>query len=129
MRTTASVLLALVLCTTTGCASLRASRGGQVEHVVVVWLKEPGNATQRRQLIERSKTFTQIPGVLRVTAGTVLPTTRPTVDSSFDVAVVFTFASEQALREYEQHPIHKRAVQELLAPLSSKVAIYDFRVR
>jgi hypothetical protein len=112
-----------------GCASLRPSSGGEIEHVVVVWLKQPGNESQREQLIERSKTFTQIPGVLRVSAGTVLPSTRPMVDSSFDVAVVFTFASEQALREYDEHPIHKRAVQELLAPLSAKVVIYDIRVK
>jgi len=121
--------LLLIATISAGCASLRPASGGQIEHIVVVWLKEPGNETQRQQLIERSKTFTQIPGVLRVSAGTVLPSNRPMVDSSFDVAVVFTFASEQALRDYDQHPIHKKAVQELLAPLSAKVVIYDSHVQ
>ncbi|MBC8108794.1 MAG: Dabb family protein [Anaerolineae bacterium] len=121
--------LIVILMVVDGCASMRPSRDGQIEHIVVVWLKQPGNESQRQQLIERSKTFTQIPGVLRVSAGQVLPSTRPGVESGFDVAVVITFASEQALREYDEHPIHKKAVQELLAPLSAKFVIYDFRVK
>lgn len=122
-------LIVVMMLSLTGCASMRPAGGGQIEHVVVVWLKQPANETQRQQLIERSKTFTQIPGVLHVSAGTCVPSTRMGVESGFDVAVVMTFASEQALREYDTHPIHKKAVQELLAPLSAKFVIYDFRVR
>ena len=120
------VVLGLMI---SGCASLRPSSGGQIEHVVVIWLKQPQNETQQQQLIQRSKKFNQIPGVLRVTAGAMLPSPRMGVDSTFDVAVVITFASEQALREYDQHPIHKQAVQEVLAPLAAKFVIYDVRVK
>ena len=112
-----------------GCASMRPSAGGEIDHVVIVWLKDHGNAQQRQQMIDRSKTFTQIPGVLSVSVGTCLPSTRPVVDSSYDVALVMRFADERALHEYDQHPIHKKAVQELLAPLAAKFVIYDFRVQ
>ena len=129
-RTGVAALIALLL--VSGCTrtqSTRTSSWGEINHVVLVWLKEPGNESQRQQLIERSKQFTQIPGVLQVSAGTALPSTRPVVDTSYDVAVVMRFVNEQALREYDAHPIHKKAVQEVLAPLSAKVLIYDFRVQ
>jgi hypothetical protein len=108
---------------------MRPSREDPIDHVVIVWLKEPGNDAQRQQMIDRSKTFTQIPGVQRVSVGTALPSTRPVVDSSYDVALVIRFANEQALRDYDQHPIHRKAVQELLAPLAARFVIYDFRVK
>jgi hypothetical protein len=37
------------------------------------------------------------------------------------------FESERALRNYEQHPIHKRAVSDVLQPLTAKVLVYDIR--
>ena len=122
-------LIALVLISMTGCTALRPSPGGEIDHVVIIWLKDHGNAHQQQQMIDRSKTFNQIPGVLSISVGTCLPSTRPVVDSSYDVALVMRFASEQALQEYDQHPIHKKAVQELLAPLAAKFLIYDFRVK
>ena len=127
-----SVAASITLLLMTGCAStqsMRGSRNAEIEHVVVVWLKEPGNATQRQQLIERSKTFTRIPGVRNVSVGTALPSTRPVVDSSYDVALVIRFADEQALHSYDEHPVHKKAVQELLAPLAAQFVIYDFKVQ
>jgi hypothetical protein len=105
------------------------SGDGEIDHIVIVWLKDHGNVQQQQQMIARSKTFTQIPGVLQVFVGTPLPSTRPVVDSSYDVALVIRFASEQALRGYDEHPIHKKAVQDLLAPLAAKFVIYDFRVK
>jgi hypothetical protein len=122
-------VIALLLFMTAGCASMMPSRGGEIDHVVIIWLKDRGNAQQQQQMIDRSKTFTQIPGVLQVSVGASLPSTRPVVDSSYDVALVMRFANEQALHEYDQHPIHKKAVQELLAPLAAKFVIYDFRVK
>jgi hypothetical protein len=126
-RTLVATLISLLLLG--GCASMRPSREDPIDHVVIVWLKEPGNDAQRQQMIDRSKTFTQIPGVQRVSVGTALPSTRPVVDSSYDVALVIRFANEQALRDYDQHPIHRKAVQELLAPLAARFVIYDFRVK
>ena len=98
---------------------------GAVTHVVVVWLKTPGNEGARAQLIEASKRFEEIPGVLRVTAGRPLPSTRPVVDSSFDVAVMILFRDRQAMNDYEVHPLHAQAVEEILKPLAGRVLIYD----
>ena len=98
---------------------------GAVTHVVVVWLKTPGDDVARAKLIAASKRFEEIPGVLRVTAGRPVPSTRPVVDSSFDVAVMILFRDKQAMNDYEVHPLHKQAVDETLKPLAGKVLIYD----
>jgi hypothetical protein len=79
-----------------------------VTHVVLCWLNDPGDATARQKLIDASHRFAKIPGVVTISAGPPLgPSTRPNVDSSFDLAIVITFESEAALRGYDQHPIHR----------------------
>lgn len=97
-------------------------------HVVVCWLKEPGNPAQREELIRRSQELKAIPGVMRVQAGMPLPAERPVVDGSYDVAVAIDFRDEAALRAYEAHPVHQKAVEEVLKPLVGKFVIYDFKV-
>jgi hypothetical protein len=97
-----------------------------VHHVVVCWLKEPGNEIARAQLIGTSLGFKDLPGVVDVHAGTPLPSDRPVVDDSFDVAITMTFRDEAALRAYETHPAHKAAVENILKPLVARFVIYDF---
>jgi len=122
-----AILLCICLsaCTSTAPPGYPIPPQGTVTHVVLVWLKNPGNEQDRQKLIDTSHTFEQIPGVLLVTAGKALPSTRPIVDSSFDVAVMILFSDEQSLKEYEDNPIHRQAVQDVLKPLSRKIQIYD----
>src|SRR5438874_2369430 len=77
-----------------------------ITHVVVCWLKEPGNDRRRNELIAASESFREIPGVIEVVAGPPLPSTRPAVDSTFDVAVVIRFRDQKALDDYEGHWRH-----------------------
>ena len=126
MRNPSLIFVALLA---VSCRSLQqgeARERGTVEHVVVCWLKTPGDASARQRVIDESKAFVGvIPGLLDVSAGTALPSTRPAVDSSFDVAVVMTFRDESALRAYDVHPRHKKAVDEVLRPLVARLVIYD----
>lgn len=96
-----------------------------VQHIVLCWLKSPGDAMARAQLIGTSLGFKDLPGVIDVTAGPPVPFDRAEVDDSFDVAIVMTFRDEAALRAYERHPAHKAAVQSVLRPLVERVVIYD----
>ena len=106
--------------------SVAASRQHSgVIHVVLCWLKTPGDDAARKKIIDASNQFKTIPGVASVTAGRPIPSTRPVVDSSFDVAVVINFADEAAMAAYEQNPIHKKAVSDVLRPLTAKILIYD----
>ncbi len=96
-----------------------------VEHIVICWLKNPGNEQERQRVIEASKKFKDIPGVVGVKAGAPLVSERETVDDSFDVAVVISFVSAQDLAAYEDHPEHLRAVEEVLIPLVERFIVYD----
>jgi hypothetical protein len=100
---------------------------GTVSHVVIVWLKSPGDETSRQRIIEETERLRAIPGVVSVTSGRPVPSTRPVVDSTFDVGIVITFKDEAALRAYESNPIHLNARNEVLRPLASKFLIYDIK--
>jgi len=115
-----------------GAAGCCASPGRQpatvspVQHVVIFWLKNPGDQAARRQIVETSKTFTEIPGVLEVRAGTVVPSERPIVDSSFDVAILMTFKDAASMTAYLDDPIHQKAMKDVLTPHVKKILVYDF---
>ncbi|MGB7157736.1 MAG: Dabb family protein [Tepidisphaeraceae bacterium] len=104
----------------------RAKPRAAVTHVVLCWLKTPEDEVARQKLIDTSRTFETIPGVVSVTAGRALPSTRPVVDSSFDVAIVITFTDDEALRAYDGHPTHVEAVENVLKPIVARFLIYDF---
>lgn len=95
-------------------------------HVVVFWLKDSGNAAHRAKLIEVSESFRMIPGVRSLHAGPCIPSARPIVDSSFDVAVTLTFDSQADLQRYLDHPLHKEATVATLKPIVKKITVYDF---
>ena len=115
-------LLLIVTLLLTGCQT--TPRGG-VTHVVVFWLKDHGNAAQRAKIIGTSESFRKIPGVLSVQVGYCLPSQRPIVDSSFDVALTMEFASKAAMQKYLDDPRHKAASDGVLKPLVKKVTVYD----
>lgn len=93
---------------------------------MVCWLNDPGNQTDMQSLVEASRQFASMPGVIDVRAGTMLPSDRGIVDSTFDVAIVISFASQTALSDYLVHPTHKKAVNEVLKPLVKRIVVYDF---
>lgn len=127
MTKKAIIFAAVFVACVVSCKGVSGARDGPVNHVVICWLKTPGDPDARRELIEASKAFQgTIPGVVRVTAGASLPSTRPVVDSSYDVGVVMTFRDEQSLRVFEHHPVHKQAVEKTLKPLVARFIVYDF---
>jgi hypothetical protein len=104
----------------------RPDSTSKVHHVVICWLNESGNKEARQNLIEVSRGFSSIPGVIDVRAGRVIQSEREIVDSSFDIAIYLSFENKQKLFEYLNHPIHKEAVEKMLKPLVRKVTVYDF---
>ena len=116
-------LLALL----SGCAiQIEIGQRKRVNHVVCVWLKDSGNAAKRQQLLAAGETFRQIPGLLSLSKGQCLPSKRPIVDSTYDVAFIMKFSDQAAMQKYIDHPTHQKAVQETLRPLARKVVVYDF---
>jgi len=115
-------LLCIVLC---GCATVPQG-GGRLEHVVLCWLKEPGNSEHRQQIIEAAESFRSIPGVLAVSAGEVVPSDRKIVDDSFDVGLIVTFPTREAMQAYLVHPDHTKAKHDVLLPIVKRILVYDF---
>ena len=109
-----------------GCATVPETQTAAVHHVVLFWLKEPGNAEQRRKIIEASRAFKEIPGVIDVRAGQVLESKREIVDDSFDVAIVMTFVDARHMEEYLTNPKHEEAKKKVLLPVLKKMVVYDF---
>ncbi len=125
-----ALLCAVMLSSCAGLGGKPAAKAGQVEHVVLLWLKDAGNEARRTELIATAKGFQkEIPGILSVSAGTPLPSERPVVDDSFDVGLVMRFESAAALAAYEKHPVHVKAVKEVLAPAAKKLLVYDVVVK
>ena len=104
----------------------RPDSTSKVHHVVVCWLNESGNKEARHKIIDASRGFSSIPGVIDVRAGSVIQSNREIVDSSFDVAIYLSFENKQKLQDYLAHPIHKNAVKKILKPLVRKIVVYDF---
>ncbi len=98
----------------------------RVNHVVFCWLREPGNTDHKRRIIERTKAFRYLQGVLDIRVGEAVPSDRKSVDDSFDVGISITFAGIEDLNHYLQHPLHRSAVREVLSPLTKKILVYDF---
>ena len=110
-----------------GCASLGSRHDGALQHVVLIWLKDAGNAEQRAKITEVSRSFRDIPGVLDVQAGKAVASDRDIVDDSFDVGILVVVPDERRLAEYIAHPIHQRAKNDVLLPLVEKILVYDIR--
>lgn len=120
-------LLLLTLLAFSGCAGLGTRHDGALQHLVLIWLKDAGNAEQRTRIIEASKSFRDIPGVLDVQAGKAVASERDIVDDSFDVGILVVVPDDRRLREYLAHPIHQGAKNDVLLPLVEKILVYDFK--
>jgi len=108
------------------CWGCQAEDPARLHHIVLVWLKLPGNPTHRSHLIEVSQSFASIPGVKSVSVGEPVHSDREIVDDSFDVAIDLTFDDKQSLQNYLDHPDHLRAVEVSLKPLAERIVVYDF---
>ena len=126
MKRVRVVICAAMLLLGCGCWPVAVARPRPVGHVVICWLNQPGDSQARHKLITVSGSFRSIPGVVRVSAGQAIPSARPVVESSFDVAVFIYFRDYDALMRYEQHPVHRAAVERVLKPLIARYVVYDF---
>jgi|SRR5688572_17046604 len=124
MKTSLFTLISISILS--ACTQSESSSAGTITHVVICYLKQPADPAARQKLIDASKDFRAIPGVLDVQVGKVLPSTRPIVVNDYDVGLVITYKDADAMKNYVTHPIHEKAVREVLQPLTSRVIVYDF---
>ena len=117
----------LLLCSCVSIEIGSSRKDKALHHVVLCWLKEPGNMENRKRIVNATKSFRKIPGVLEARAGQVVPSDRSIVDDTYDVGILVIVADAKSLTEYLQHPIHQQIKKDLLVPLVSKILVYDFQ--
>jgi hypothetical protein len=103
-----------------------ATRSGQVTHVMLFWLKRPGNVDDQNFLRRALRTLRRARGVTDMRVGRSLPVDRPSVEQSFDLAVVMTFRDREALEKFERDQQRKQAIDAMLGPLVRQYTVYNF---
>lgn len=98
-----------------------------VNHVILLWLKEPDNLHHKQQIIEATESLNQIPGVVSIRVGEAIPNARAIVDDSFTIGIHMLFADRQAMEKYITHPEHTKTVNQAILPFVERIVIYDFQ--
>lgn len=94
-------------------------------HHVFFWLKNPNSASDRDKLIQGIQSLEKIETVRGLHIGLPASTEkRDVVDGSYSVCELMFFDDPEGEKIYQDHPIHKKFVQEH-AHLWSKVVVYD----
>ena len=116
-----------ILCSCVSIEIDSSRKDKALHHVVLCWLKDPGNMENRERIVNATKSFREIPGVMEVRAGQVILSDRAIVDDSYDIGILVVVADAKSLNEYLEHPIHQKAKKDVLVPLVSKILVYDFQ--
>ena len=96
-------------------------------HVVIFWL-DTANPKATDELIEGAERYLRpIPGIFSFHIGRMVPSPRPVVDQSYQVALNVTFADKPAQDEYQTHPLHVEFVEKVFKHVCKKVVVYDFQ--
>ena len=105
-----------------------SSAHANIAHIVLIWLKEPGNAEHRQRIIDTSQKLRAIPGVLDLQVGPVLPSDRAVAEDGYDVGLYVRLKDRQALQAYLEHPTHTGKLAEVFLPIMDRYKVFDFAV-
>src|SRR5258708_7401264 len=95
-------------------------------HVVVFWTDPAQPAAADELVAGGQKLLASIPGVLQFHIGKMVPSHRPVVDQSYQVALNLVFSDKKTQDDYQTHPSHVEFVEKVFKPLCKKVVVYDF---
>ncbi|HRJ31174.1 MAG TPA: Dabb family protein [Cyclobacteriaceae bacterium] len=94
-------------------------------HQVYFWLKNPQSKADRDKLIAGIRSLRAIETVRELHIGVPASTEkREVVDNSFSVSELIFFDDVEGQNTYQEHPIHKKFVEEC-SSLWVKVVVYD----
>lgn len=94
---------------------------------VVIFFTDPNNPKAADELIAGAeKHLRHIPGTLQFHVGKMVPSHRPVVDQSYQVALNIVFPNKKAQDDYQVHPSHVEFVEGVFKRTCKKVVVYDF---
>jgi hypothetical protein len=94
-------------------------------HHVFFWLKNPASKEDLAKLIEGVGSLSKIETIRQLHIGVPAETEkRPVVDNSYAVSELIFFDDLAGQKTYQEHPIHKKFVDEC-SHLWEKVIVYD----
>jgi len=97
----------------------------KLSHHVFFWLKNPTSTADRDKLIAGLRTLEKIETIRSLQIGVPADTEkRPVVDNSYSVSELMLFDDVKGQNVYQEHPLHKKFVEEC-SPLWDKVIVYD----
>ncbi len=95
-------------------------------HVVIFWTDPAKLEAADAVIAGGNKYLKNIPGVLTFHIGKMVPSHRPVVEQSYQVALNLGFADKHTEHLYQSHPQHLEFVEHCVKPFVKKVVVYDF---
>lgn len=96
-------------------------------HVVIFWT-DPANPNATDALIAGANQYLRgIPGVLQFHVGKMVPSHRPVVDQTYQVALNLVFPDKASQDAYQTHPQHVEFIEKVFKKVCQKVVVYDFQ--
>jgi hypothetical protein len=116
--------ICLALFLTSFNAQAASPRSSQITHVMLFWLKRPGNVDDRNVLLRGLRTLRRVRGVTDVRVGRSIDP--PGLGQSSDLGVVVIFRDREALAKFERDPRRRGALDAMLQPLVRRYTVYNF---
>ena len=124
-RKTFLTLLSTIIIDRTAISKTMENKKPKLSHHVFFWLKNPGSQVDRDKLIAGLRKLEKIETIRSLQIGVPADTVkRPVVDNSFSVSELMFFDDVQGQNIYQDHPLHKKFIEECSA-LWEKVIVYD----
>ena len=95
-------------------------------HVVVFWTKPESQNSAAKLLAGAEKYLRPIPGVRSFHVGRMVPSQRPVVDQSYQIALNLIFDTKQQQDDYQVHPLHLDFVEKVFKVHCTRAVVYDF---
>ncbi len=102
------------------------AKTGEVTHVVLFWLKRPGNVADQNVIMRASKTLRRVRGLKELRVGRALPVARRGIEPPYDVGLVMVFKDNEALAAFVNGPRHFRLLQAVSDQLLRRREVYNF---
>jgi hypothetical protein len=95
-------------------------------HIVVFWTNPAYLGAADELLAGANQHLKDIPGVVQFCAGKMVPSPRPVVEQSYQVALNLIFPDKPAMDAYQVHPRHIEFVEKYVKRLVKQAMVYDF---